>query len=120
MPGDSADHRPWHGLRPDEQVRFVGTEPFWGGTAGPAGLTYSTPENQAGETVPASRFAGRGGLSFSGQLSSGPATLAITPGACSDGMSDYRYPFIVTLHIGGEMRRGCGWTDRQPRTGKSG
>lgn len=120
IPGDAQDHRPWNGIRADETVRFVGTEPFWGGSAGPDGLTYSTPDNSDGETVRASRFAGRGGVSFSGKLSAGEATLAVTPAPCSDGMSDARYPFTVTLQLGSETRRGCGWTQRQPRTGGKG
>ena len=115
MPGDAKDHHPWGGIAADETVHFLGTEPFWGGQAGPQGLTYSTPDNEKGETVPASRFAGRGGLSFSGVLAAGTATLAVTPAACSDGMSDTRYPFVVTLRIGEETRSGCGWTERNPR-----
>lgn len=119
MPGDPNDHRPWAGIAAKETVHFVGTEPFWGGTAGPDGLTYSTPDNEKGETVPASRFAGRGGVSFSGTLKAGFTTLAVTPGACSDGMSDVRYPLTVMLQIGDTVRQGCGWTDRQPRSGKN-
>lgn len=119
VPGDAHDHHPWSGIAASETVRFVGTEPFWGGSAGPQGLTYTTPERPDGQTVPASRFAGRGGVSFSGTLAQGAATLAVTPAACSDGMSDTHYPFVVTLQIGAEVRRGCGWTDRQPRTGQS-
>lgn len=117
MPGDADDHQPWNGIPAQEVVRFVGTEPFWGGRAGGGTLTYSTPDDARGETVPATRFAGRGGVSFSGMLAAGAATLAVTPALCSDGMSDYSYPFTVTLQIGEETRRGCGWTDRQPRTG---
>lgn len=118
MPGDAMDHRPWNGIAAGETVHFLGTEPFWGGQAGPQGLTYTTPENPAGETVPASRFAGRGGVSFSARLSSGEATLAISPAACSDGMSDARYPFTATLQIGSETRSGCAWTERRPRTSR--
>jgi uncharacterized membrane protein len=115
VPGDAHDHHPWSGIAVGETVHFVGTEPFWGGQVGPGGLTYTTPDHPGGETVPASRFAGRGGVSFSGTLAQGAATLAVTPAACSDGMSDTRYPFVVTLQIGAEVRSGCGWTDRQPR-----
>ncbi|AIT80970.1 COG3650 family protein [Novosphingobium pentaromativorans] len=117
VPGDSNDHQPWSGIGENEVVHFLGTEPFWGGQADGTRLTYTTPENQAGETISVSRFAGRGGLSFSGTLSGGEMTLAITPGECSDGMSDTAYPFGVTLRIGDEVRQGCAWTARNPRMG---
>lgn len=117
VPGNRDDHRPWSGIASDETIHFTGTEPFWGGVVGPAGLTYTTPDDEDGETVPVTPFAGRGGVSFSGSLKAGAATLAVTPGACSDGMSDVRYPLTVTLRIGEAVRQGCGWTDRQPRSG---
>ncbi|CDO35744.1 MULTISPECIES: COG3650 family protein [Novosphingobium] len=117
VPGDSNDHKPWSGIGKDEVVHFLGTEPFWGGHAEGTLLTYTTPENPEGETITVSRFAGRGGLSFSGNLSGGEMTLAITPGECSDGMSDAAYPYGVTLRIGNEVRQGCAWTKGNPRTG---
>ncbi|WP_188769515.1 COG3650 family protein [Novosphingobium endophyticum] len=113
LPGDSTDHQPWRGIARDEVVHFLGTEPFWGGEASGNELTYTTPENQDGETITVSRFAGRGGLSFSGNLAGGAMTLAVTPGECSDGMSDRTYPFTVTLQIGPDVRQGCAWTDHQ-------
>lgn len=117
VPGDSEDHRPWHGIADDEAVHFTGTEPFWGGEVSRTELTYKTPEKPEGETITISRFAGRGGLSFSGTLPEGAMTLAVTPGKCSDGMSDRSYPFVATLQIGSEVRQGCAWTGRQPYSG---
>lgn len=117
VPGDASDHQPWNGISAKETVHFVGTEPFWSGTVGPDGLTYATPDNEKGQTVPASRFAGRGGVSYSGALVQGPVTVMITPDHCTDGMSDAVYPFAVTMLINAQTRQGCGWTDRQPRQG---
>lgn len=117
VPGDSGDQRPWHGIADDEAVRFTGTEPFWGGEVSGTRLTYKTPDKPEGETIAISRFAGRGGLSFSGSLAAGPMTLAITPSKCSDGMSDRVYPFMATLQVGADVRQGCAWTDRQPYSG---
>lgn len=116
VPGDAADHRAWNGIAAGETVHFLGTEPFWGGRVGPEGLTYTTPDNPAGEVAAVSRFAGRGGVSFSGKLAAGEVTLAVSPAACSDGMSHARYPFAATLRIGSEIRSGCAWTERRPRT----
>lgn len=117
VPGNRDDHAPFHAISADETVHFTGTEPFWSGEVTRDRLTYATPENQQGQAVTVSRFAGRGGLSFSGELGGKPLTLAVTPAACSDGMSDQKYPFAVTLRLGEDVRQGCGWTQRQPRTG---
>ena len=101
----------------DEAISFVGTEPFWGGEVAAGKLTYSTPDNQAGQTISVRRFAGNNGLGFSGVLGGAAFDMAVTPGACSDGMSDRSYPLTVTLTIGAEQRRGCAWTRRQAFTG---
>lgn len=96
----------------NETVHFVGTEPFWGGQIKGGGLTYTTPENQAGTTIPVERFSGLGGFAYSGTLDGSTLDMMVTLGECSDGMSDRTYPFIVTLKIAGETRQGCAWTDK--------
>ena len=111
------DTQTYAGIAADEVVHFTGTEPFWGGQVAGGSLTYSTPEVQDGEKIAVSRFAGRNGLSFSGDLDSMPFVLAISPDKCSDGMSDRSYPFTATLQVRGEVRRGCAWTDKQPFSG---
>jgi uncharacterized membrane protein len=116
-PGNLADTAPFSGIAREETVRFTGTEPFWGGEATGSTLTYSTPEDPAGTVIRVERFAGRNGLSLSGELDRSPFDMAITPGECSDGMSDRTYPFTVTLQVRGEQRYGCAWTERNRFTG---
>lgn len=111
LPGDSNDHAAYAGIGPDETIRFTGTEPFWGATAQGDQLVYTTPERPEGTTIAVKRFAGRGGLSFSGMLDGAKFDLTITPGECSDGMSDRTYPFTATLLVAGETRKGCAWTE---------
>jgi uncharacterized membrane protein len=113
----AADTQPYDGIPAGEAVHFTGTEPFWSGQVSGGVVTYVTPEDQAGQTIAVDRFAGRNGVSFSGQLAAMPFVLAVTPGQCSDGMSDRKYPFTVTLQVNAEQRKGCAWTDRQPFTG---
>jgi len=96
---------------------FTGTEPFWGGQVSGTTLTYQTPDDRAGQILTVGRFAGRNGISFSGDLGGQPFVLAVTPGKCSDGMSDRAYPFTVTLQVRGEQRQGCAWSDKHPMTG---
>ena len=114
IPGESGDRAPFHAIADNEAVQITGTEPFWGGEVANGQLTYTTPDAPEGVRVPVSRFAGRGGLSFSGELAGKALTLAVTPGDCSDRMPDRTYPFVITLRLGDELRRGCGWTAKQP------
>lgn len=111
------DKQPFAEIGPQETAHFTGTEPFWGGEVSGGTLTYSTPENQPGDRIAVQRFAGRGGVSWSGAWQGKPFTLALTIGKCSDGMSDRIYPFVATLSVGGEQREGCGWSDSHPFAG---
>lgn len=113
---NAQDTQSFAGIGPEEVVHFTGSEPFWSGQAAGGSLTYATPDDQKGATIAVSRFAGRNGLSFSGDFGGMPFVLAVTPGKCSDGMSDRSYPYAVTLQVKGEQREGCAWTDKQPFT----
>ena len=117
VPGDAAETAPYSGIAETEVLRFTGTEPFWGGEVDGKTLTYSTPEDQDGTAIAVERFAGRGGIAFSGVLDGADFELTVTPLECSDGMSDRTYPFTVTLEVRGEQRQGCAWTDAQSFTG---
>ncbi|MEZ5744014.1 MAG: hypothetical protein R3D89_09930 [Sphingomonadaceae bacterium] len=117
VPGDSEDKRPFAMIAEDETLQFSGTEPFWGGTVSGGTLTWSTPENIEGTTITVERFAGRGGLSFSGELEGRVFDMMVTPGDCSDGMSDRTYPFVVTVQLDKETRKGCAHSDRHPFEG---
>ncbi|MEW9856164.1 COG3650 family protein [Novosphingobium sp. M1R2S20] len=116
VPGEDQGTQPFTAIAPDDTLHFVGTEPFWGGEASGGMLTYSTPGNPDGTRIPVKRFGGRNGLGLSGMLDGDTFDMTVTPGTCSDGMSDRRYPFTVTLNIGGDIREGCGWTDSRPAT----
>ncbi len=104
-------------VAPEEVVTLLGTEPFWNlkieGTKG----VWTTPERQPGTAFTVTRFAGNGGLGFTGMLDGKPLTATLTPGTCSDGMSDRRFPFVATIAFGGETFAGCGYTTKQPFTG---
>lgn len=113
LPGGD-DTQPFSAVAEGERIRFTGTEPFWGGDVQGGTLLYRTPEDQDGRAIEVTRFAGRGGLSYSGMLEGQSFDMTVTPGECSDGMSDRTYPFTVTLNIGNELRQGCGWTRARP------
>ena len=121
VPGNAQDNQPYAGIGDGETIHFTGTEPFWGGEAKGSVLRYTTPEKPDGQTITIARFAGRNGISLTGTLDGKAFGMAVTPGQCSDGMSERSYPFTVTLRIGaqedGELRNGCAWTDKQRFTG---
>ena len=117
LPGDRSDTQPFGEIAMDETLHFSGAEPFWGGDVTGERLTYKTPDDGDGQTITVSRFAGRGGLSYSGALEGAGFTMAVTTGKCSDGMSDRIYPYVVTLQLGDAMRTGCAWSDKHPFEG---
>lgn len=117
VPGNTAETAPYSEIAEDELLQFTGTEPFWGGEVSGKTLTYKTPENQDGAVIAVERFAGRGGIAYSGLLDGADFEMTITPLECSDGMSDRTYPFTVTLEIGEDTRNGCAWSEQHPFEG---
>jgi uncharacterized membrane protein len=93
---------------PANALKAIGTEPFWGARIEGRCVTYLTPENQAGTRV-WTRFSGsRDAGTWVGSLGGKSFELRTAPSpACSDGMSDRRYPVAVTLAVNGERRTGC-------------
>lgn len=131
-PGDiSRDAKPFDGIAPSSTITALGTEPFWGldiapegaggGAVGDGGEAYTarftSPDDLDGTPFAVTRFAGNNGISFSGELSGEPAQIALTPGECSDGMSDRLYPYTATVAWGEVTLFGCAHTSDEPFTG---
>jgi len=115
--GIDPEGKTFDAVKAEEVVTMVGTEPFWNLTLeGEIGV-WTTPENQTGTSFGVTRFAGNNGLGFSGTLDGKELTATLTPGECSDGMSDRIFPFVATIALGGEALKGCGYTDSQPFSG---
>lgn len=122
---DARETTAYDGIASGEAISLSGTEPFWSAEIENGTMRYITLKDQQGVTFPVERFAGNGGLSFSGRMpdrggesSDGAAVdVAITPGNCSDGMSDRIFPYVATLVVGDETLQGCAYTDRQPFRG---
>lgn len=108
---------PYDGIAAEEVITLSGTEPFWGITIVNDVATYSTPDNIDGTVFEVTRFAGNNGLGFSGKLDGADVTITVTPGECSDNMSDRSYPFTATVVLGEDNLVGCGYTDQQPFSG---
>jgi uncharacterized membrane protein len=104
-------------VAPEEIVTLTGTEPFWNIRIEADQALWTAPDNPDGTRFAVERFAGNNGLGFSGTLDGQSFVATLTPGNCSDGMSDRAYPFVATIALGGETLEGCGFTDRQGFSG---
>lgn len=118
----SQDERPgevesFDAIADDAVITLLGTEPFWNMEIKQGVLLYTTPEDMDGESTTVSRFEGNNGLGMAGELNGEPLAIAITPGECSDAMSDRTYPYYATVTIGSEQLNGCGYTSDQPFEG---
>ncbi|MBH5321887.1 COG3650 family protein [Aurantiacibacter sediminis] len=111
VPGNAENTEPYSEIAEDQVINLIGTEPFWGAIIDGDDMNFSTLENPEGETIAVTRFAGRGGLSFSGEREGASVDVAVTPGECSDGMSDHTYPFTATVEIGEDQLQGCAWRE---------
>ena len=120
--GIDTDGAVYDGIAPGASITLLGTEPFWGLEIKPAGedqytARFTHPEDIDGSEFAAVRFAGNNGLGFSGRLDERDVQAALTPGDCSDGMSDNTYPFTATVALGDATLFGCAYTSDQPVTG---
>ncbi len=88
--------------------RAVGTEPFWNVNVENTTLTFTTPEDQAGQVMQGRRRAIGNGVELTGNHAGKPFTLTVTAGECSDGMSDNQYTMVSTFRHGDIDYKGCG------------
>ncbi|MBA4087270.1 MAG: hypothetical protein C0491_05645 [Novosphingobium sp.] len=87
--------------------RALGTEPFWSARVDADKLSWSTPEQPEGLTVPVKRQDVAGKVILSGEVGGKALVLEVSVGSCSDGMSDTVYPLTVVRRIGNDTQRGC-------------
>ncbi len=90
-------------------VKALGTEPFWNAEITGGNLTWTTPENleAGGVTVPVTGADGAENVLFTATIDGQVLQLLVTPGSCSDGMSDNTYPFTVERTLGEDTVPGC-------------
>lgn len=96
------------GVQLDQPVRVLGTEPFWGITIAPTGLTYDgvdRPEQTASNPGPEVQGTVATWTTVTG--SGTPLSIVLMATECSDGMSDRTYPLTARVEIGEETLNGC-------------
>jgi uncharacterized membrane protein len=84
-----------------------GNEPFWSVESRGGTLVFKTPDDQAGVTLSGRRVPSLVGTVILGDGPKGEFHLGITPGECSDGMSDRTYAHASTFIYGGTTYKGC-------------
>lgn len=91
------------------EFRATGTEPFWSADVRKGEVTYTTPENLSagGAKAQVSRADGAESALFTATIDGQVLQILVTPGACSDGMSDNSYPWTVERTLGDETVQGC-------------
>lgn len=88
----------------DGDFKLIGAEPFWGVDIKADQLTLSRPD--AANLVaprPSPVMDGPSAVWRSGTL-----IVRLTPGDCSDGMSDRRYRYTAMVEVGEVRLSGCG------------
>ncbi len=89
----------------DEPYRAIGTEPGWALTIGGGEMAYEGDYGETHITVPTPDPR----TTFNGhRYETARLTVDVTHAACSDGMSDRRYPDTVTVTADGKTVKGCG------------
>lgn len=105
--GPAEAGRPAEAFALPDRFTALGTEPFWSARVAGDRLTYSTPEDIPGRTIPVTRRAGATFVELRGTLGGQSLILVVSEGACSDGMSDTVYPLRVERRLGADVRQGC-------------
>ena len=108
-PGEPAPGTPRE-PQPAEPVaawHAFGNEPFWSVDARGGELVFRTPEDQTGVALSGRRVPSLVGTVILGTGPRGEFHLGITPGQCSDGMSDRSYDHASTFIYGGTTYTGC-------------
>jgi uncharacterized membrane protein len=84
-----------------------GNEPFWSVEARGGTLVFTTPEDQVGVTLQGRRVPSLVGTVILGKGDGGEFHFGVTPGECSDGMSDRTYASYATFIYRGQTYKGC-------------
>ncbi len=87
----------------DAAYRALGTEPFWSVTLRGGVATLARPDRPP-ITLPVVRSDDRRAIRYSGE----GLTMTLTPGPCSDGMSDALYADRVQIAFAEGTLKGCG------------
>lgn len=98
-----------------EEFIVRGNEPFWTVTVGKQGIVYQTPETKPRSFRYITPIAAQGRLLDTVRvyrLGLNNSLILKKTDACSDTMSDRKYPYSATLILGDTVKEGC--AERKP------
>lgn len=100
-----------NGINLTEDLRAVGTEPFWAVEMTRAELKFSAPDHPGATAPNAGPAMTVGQADWSATTADGVALkITITGADCSDGMSDRTYPLTAKVQLGDATYNGCAAT----------
>ena len=94
--------------------RALGTEPFWGVQVQGGNLVFTTPEDLQGQVLPASMRREGEATVYAGGDAARTYRLTLTPGECSDGMSDRVFAHKAEFVLGDARYAGCAAARGEP------
>jgi uncharacterized membrane protein len=92
------------------EIDVIGTEPFWSVKIRESGVALTRPDHpEVRNANPGVRLDGEQGVWDSNGVKEdeGRLVVRLTPGVCSDGMSDRVYRFYAEIWVDGETLKGC-------------
>ena len=108
---------PRHALVMPDRLSGLGTEPFWNITLAGNRLTYRDAETTGESVADVARREKRGQLIVEGRAGDTRLLATFSVADCSDGMSDRRYPYSLTLTFGYRTLRVCAYPPDMMFTG---
>ena len=105
-PGEGGAHRSGPVT---EELTLVGTEPFWGVeiTQLSKATIFTRSDYPAIMAALPERTVKGGVETLVAKAPDGELKMVLTPGTCSDGMSDRAYPYSADVSWKGETFKGC-------------
>lgn len=85
-----------------------GTEPFWAVKIRGTSIALTRPDAPERAFANAGKAEASGTATWTANDASGSIVVKLTPGSCSDGMSDKTYPYSAVVTVGTETLKGCG------------
>lgn len=116
-PDAAAEDAPLSGGRPilfggvdmSQPINLLGTEPFWGVEIVGHGLRLGgVDRDELLAPNPGPVLQGDTAVIDTQAADGTPIKITLTAEACSDGMSDRRYPLTAEVQVGQELLEGCG------------
>jgi uncharacterized membrane protein len=86
---------------------LAGTEPFWAVKIRGASVEFSEPDAPAQAFANAAKAEAGGAATWTANNATASIVVKLTPGPCSDGMSDRVWTYKAEVTLGSRVLKGC-------------